>query len=99
MAYQFDIGYKATKEHGNADGLSRLTTQIDPAIGKVESGENSEIVRNISEAMIGFPLTHDDISRETLKDDNLKSAIKFEQRDCWPKWSSLKDELKRLYIR
>ena len=54
MAYQFDITYKVTKEHGNADGLSRLTTQIDPAFDKVESGENSEIVCNIKEAMIGF---------------------------------------------
>ena len=38
MAYQFDIGYKATKEHGNVEGLSRLMTQIDPAFDKVESG-------------------------------------------------------------
>ena len=67
MAYQFDILYKATKELGNADGLSRLTTQIDPAFDKVKNSKNSEMVCNITEAMIGFSLSHNDISRETLK--------------------------------
>ena len=46
--------------------------------------------------MIGFPLTHNDISREPLKNDNLKSAIKLVQRDCCRKRSSLNDEQKCL---
>ena len=38
MAYQFHIKYKATKQHGNADGLLQLTTQINLAFDEVERG-------------------------------------------------------------
>ena len=44
MAYQFDIQYKPTKDHGNADGLSRLSTQQDVKFDKIEDRENAEIL-------------------------------------------------------
>ena len=56
MTYQFDIQYKPTKDHGNANGLSRLSTEIDADFGRFESRKNAEILYNIEEAIDGFPL-------------------------------------------
>ena len=44
MAYRFDIQYKPTKDHGNADCLIRLSTEIDADFDRFESRENAEIL-------------------------------------------------------
>ena len=44
MAYRFDIQCKPTKDHGNADCLIRLSTEIDADFDRFESRENAEIL-------------------------------------------------------
>ena len=39
MAYRFDIKYKSTNDHGNADGLSRLTTETVSEFDQLETRE------------------------------------------------------------
>ena len=85
MAYRFDIQYKPTKDHGNADGLSRLSTEIDADFDRFESRENAEIICNIEEAIDGFPLTHDHMRRDALSDPTLKSISLYIQHNSWPK--------------
>ena len=93
MAYRFDIQYKPTKDHGNADGLSRLSTEIDADFDRFESRENAEILCNIEEAIDGFPLTHDHVRRETLRVPTLKSISLYIQHNSWPKPTRLDNDL------
>ena len=97
MAYQFEIQFKPTKDHGNADGLSRLTTQTDAEFDKFEQRENTEILCNIGEATDGLPLTHAQIQDETLKDSVLKSVLLFTRRGSWPNFSRLSADLIPFY--
>ena len=52
MANQFDIQYKPTKDHGNADGLSRLSTQQHGKFDKIEDREKAKILRYIQKAKL-----------------------------------------------
>ena len=97
MAYQFDIQYKPTKDHGNADGLSRLSTQQDVEFDKIEDRENAEILCNIQEAVDGFPMTHEHVRSETFKDPALKSVISYIRHSNWPKSSRLTCDLIPFY--
>lgn len=97
MAYQFEIEFKPTKDHGNADGLSRLATQTDTEFDKFEQRENTEILCNIAEATDGLPLTHAQIQNETLKDSVLTSVLLFMRRGSWPNFSRLSANLVPFY--
>ena len=97
MAYQYDIQYKPTKDHGNADGLSRLSTETDTQFDHFESRENAEIVCSIEEALDGLPITCERIQNETLKDSTLKSVLLYVGHNNWPKPSRLNGELMAFY--
>ena len=56
MAYQFDIKYKPTKYHGNADGLSQLSTKVDKDFVHFKSLDNQKITCNIEETIEGIPI-------------------------------------------
>ena len=43
MAYQYDIGFYPTDQHGNADGLSRLPMGPDKNVDDLLASENVEI--------------------------------------------------------
>ena len=90
MAYQSDIHYKPTKDHGNADGLSRLSTQQDVEFDEIEDRENAEILCNIEEAVDGFPIIHEYVCCETFKDPALRSVVSHIRHSSWPKSSRLK---------
>ena len=49
MAYQFDIQYKMTSEHGIAHGLSRLTTSSDRKFDELETEEQSVKKHNVTQ--------------------------------------------------
>ena len=73
--YDYDIKYRRSENHGNADGLSRLpdpTAKDDRADCKV----NSVICDSL-------PIKHDQIKRETLKDPTLVKVYQFVQSG-WP---------------
>ena len=93
MAYQFDIEYKSTKDHGNADGLSRLSTQTDADFDQFEKRENAKILCNIEEAIDGLPITFEHVRNETLKDSTLQSVFLYVQYDNLPKPSRLNSDL------
>ena len=97
MAYQFDIQYKSTKHHGNANCLSRLWTQTDADFDQFEKRENAETLCNIEEAIDGLPITFEHVRNETLKDSTLQSVLLYAQYDNWPKPSRLSSDLIDFY--
>ena len=72
MAYQFDIQYKKTSEHGNADGLSRFTTSSDRKFHEFETRESNQIFCSIDIAMDGLSLSRETICEETRGSNRLK---------------------------
>ena len=93
MAYQFDIQYKKTSEHGNADGLSRLTTSSDRKFDEFETRESIEISCSIDIAMDGLPLSRGTICEETQRDSTLKTVISCVERSNWSKIAKNSDLL------
>ena len=83
MAYQFDIQYKKTSEHGNADGLFRLTTCSDRKFDEFETRESIEISCSIDIGMDGLPFSRKTIGEETQCDSTLKTVISCVERSNW----------------
>ena len=81
------------QDHRNADGISSLSIEIDADFDCFESCENAEILRNIEEAIDGFPLTHDHLRSKTLRDPTLKSISLYIQHNSWPKPTRLDNDL------
>lgn len=73
--YQYDIVYKPTQKHENADGLLRyLSTESE-----VWEEEGSDCIVAIYELQ---PLTVKDIERETLCDELLRKVLTL-TKDGW----------------
>lgn len=85
MAYQFEIEYKPTGQHGNADGLSRLCSRSDPNFDRLESRESAEIACSVSDVFDALPITCERIRTATLCDVTLKKVSSCIQRSNWPK--------------
>ena len=92
MAYQFEIQYKPTSKHGNADGLSRIQFGFDPSFDRIEQQENAEISHTVQKAFDGLPLTSQQIRAKTLRDPALKTTTAYVEQTGWPKKSPT-DEL------
>ena len=75
-AYQYNIQYKPTKEHGNADGLSRLPLQTEEVV------ETEATVFNIKR-MEALPVTVAEIKRGTRSDPILSKVLRYTKRG-WP---------------
>ncbi|UYV64552.1 K02A2.6-like, partial [Cordylochernes scorpioides] len=74
-AYTYDIKFKKTQDHGNADLLSRLS---------VESGETSRLDNIYALSyMEDLPITAEEIRIETQKDEVL-SIVKCYTQHGWP---------------
>ncbi|KHJ41539.1 hypothetical protein D918_08391 [Trichuris suis] len=82
MAYNFTIRYKATAQHGNADGLSRL-----PAGPDLEFDNKVDNCKRITEdANDGFPMQATQLAKATTKDVELSRVWRYIQGGpCWGK--------------
>ena len=87
MAYQYDIRYKQTDEHGNADGLSRLPMGPDDEFDVKEQRENVEISHLVEESLDGLPLTSSSIRKKSMQDPTLKAVSKLISGGDWSKVS------------
>ena len=66
-AYQFDIEYKGSKQHANADGLSRLPIQGSTALEYPVSVFQLSFVDEL-------PMTASEIADETSRDETLATV-------------------------
>jgi len=91
-AYSYKIEYKPTKEHGNADSLSRLP------IGPDSNFEKAQILSSVvnliqDESLSQLPILAGDITKANESDATLNQVMKFTQRG-WPlSKNKLKQEL------
>ena len=89
-AYSFKIGFRGTKEHANADALSRLPLQF------VYSGSPDVATRFNIVQMSGLPLTHNTLRSASRRDPVVSKAIHYTLHG-WPK--SVSDDLKVFWRR
>ena len=79
-AYVYDIAFKGTKEHANADGLSRLPVEEDGQEISVMATEAS--IFNIAQ-IESLPVTATQIAKAICKDSVLSKVLIYTQQG-WP---------------
>ncbi len=77
-AYSYEIQYKSTREHSNADGLSRLPLPHSA----LESTTNGAVVFNIGQIQ-ALPVTFHAVQKATARDRILSKVYVYAQRG-WP---------------
>lgn len=90
MAYTYTIKYKPTKQHGNADGLSRLPAGPDVNFD-VEEERCLEVTAELDREIKEFPVNAKLIAKETAKDAVLKKVSHFLDIG-WPETLNKKEE-------
>ncbi len=82
-AYTYSIEYKPTKQHGNADCLSRLPLETDPTFEKYQSLH--PVVNLIQQNQLTqLPVSADEVKKATEKDPVLKQVL-ARIKGGWPK--------------
>ena len=88
----YTIEYRKTKEHGNADALSRLPAGPDDEFDGEEGSDDADVVctiRMISQQM--KPLDADLVKKETAKDPVLTNVMRY-VREGWPPQNKLSED-------
>jgi hypothetical protein len=81
--YDYEIEYRATAQHGNADALSRLPTGEDPVFDKEEEEEDIDTVCMVKTINQQLNLLDGALRKHTEKDQLLSQVIKY-TREGWP---------------
>ena len=76
-AYTYDIQFKSTHDHGNADALSRLPLQIT---GSGRSTEPRDF--NVCQ-ILSVPLAYSDVQRASRRDPVISRVLRYTQKG-WP---------------
>ena len=87
--YSYDIQFRPTKAHGNADGLSRLPLQDDSTLGNYED----TTVFNIAQ-VDALPVHASQVMTATRTDPLLSKVMRY-ARTGWP--AKVPDELRPLW--
>ena len=88
-AYDFDVEFKPTKKHANADMLSRLPVNSKPVGDSINSIYYSQIN--------SLPVTMDQMQKATQEDRVLKQVMEYLSKNGWP--DKISDELRAYYTR
>jgi len=80
MAYQYDIEYRRSGDHGNADYLSRAPSKLDEKLG---TEEKVNYFSHVGE----LPITAEEIQDETRKDPILSRVYHYVMNG-WPNHSA-----------
>lgn len=83
MGFQYEIKYKKTSKHGNADALSRLPVGPDTQFDALEELENEEVSHTVQETVQSYPLDTVLIQRSLQSDATLCKVAEW-IRDGWP---------------
>ena len=93
-AYNFEVRYRSTKQHSNADGLSRLPVGTDTKFDTTEEDEEAEFAHLIAVQLFNSPMDATHIARETEKDAVLSEVKKCIQNGWFSKPSENTTHLK-----
>ena len=89
--FDYQIEYRKTDKHQNADAFSRLSSGYDPVFDKEDNEEDNDIVRAIQLLSLQVqPPDSTAIQNKTAKDPVLSKVIRF-IREGWPKELSKDD--------
>ena len=92
-AYHYDIQFKPTAQHGNADGLSRLP--LPRVSGEEEMGEAAAAhIINVKQ-INKLPVTAARLKEETASDPVLSKVLRYTQRG-WPE--SIDGKLRPFFV-
>ncbi len=96
-AYAYDLQYRATDEHGDADGLSRLPIGRDVEFEEMKSLH--EVVCQVEQYQIEqMPVTATQIEQETRRDPVLAKVLEYTLKG-WPCIKTPQTELTPYYRR
>ena len=95
--YNYEVQFRPTGQHSNADGLSRLPAGPDKEFDHQEAMEDEEIVHLIEAQMFQSPLDISEVSRETLKDKILSEVRDRTESGNWPTRLRKEEEFLRPY--
>lgn len=90
-AYDYNIEFRTTAKHANADGLSRL-----PLTGGIYTEEGAEVRVFQVRQLEALPIRVRDVKRATQSDHVLRRVLHF-TREGWP--ASIPEELKPYFSR
>ena len=85
--YDYEIAYRGTKKHANADMLSRLPTECSESD---DPSEDAEIDALYVKQLENLPVSAETIQRETRKDTLLSTVCDYVDRG-WPEQSDSKE--------
>jgi len=92
-SYQYDIIHKAGKQHGNADGLSRLPLQSE------ERDDQEDVAQiNLVNAIDNSPVTAEELKTKFIK-DRVLVKVRHCLQDGWPAKTSLEENLQTFYAK
>ena len=86
--YDYEIEFKPTNAHGNADMLSRLPRSV-------ESELPVDVIYSLQ--ISSLPVSSDDIRSETMKDATLSRVIECMRYDSWP--DKVDESLRPYYVK
>lgn len=82
-AYSYTIEYILTKDHGNADCLSRLPMENDPVLEKYQSQHS--IVHMVQESRLASILISADAICKATEKDHILQEVFHKMKKGWPK--------------
>ena len=78
--YDYDVVYRKSADHGNADALSRLPSEM----AQVSGGGLEKWIHQVSKVMCGnLPVTSAEVKKHTARDRDLSRVMQF-MMDGWP---------------
>ena len=96
--YQYDIVYKSTLQHGNADGLSRYPSAgLKQPEAEDENMDDERILAFQEPQLAGYPLSVEDVERGTMSDALLREVLEF-TRNGWKDKETKRDDQLRPYF-
>ena len=81
-AYNFEVRFRPTKQHSNADGLSRLALGADETFDFAEEKEDAEFAHLIAGQLFDSPIDGTHIASET-DNDTILSEVKHCIQNGW----------------
>ena len=82
--YEYTVEYRQTKDHGNADALSRLPSGADTQFDEKESNADTDSICTIKTIALQLnPRDPGILKKETAKDSVLSTAMRY-TREGWP---------------
>ena len=98
--YQYDIVYKSTLQHGNADGLSRYPSAgLKQPEAEDENMDDERILAFQEPQLAGYPLSVEDVERGTMSDALLREVLEFTRNGWKDKETKRDDQLRPCFSR